>query len=304
MRGAILLLLGLCSAIPYQYLDAEFEADIPDLEEYHSDPIWDSYYDKDDYDERIPQRQAGLSSFARSIRNGISNAGSAIVNTIRKIPTPSQAIERLADRLFGSFPRAVQQFLQQHGDKPISNLVLHRSPLPNTMQKVIEAADGNLRQQLDKYGYDRLWHVWLSFTVDGKRFGIEKNSIVRVFEGNGPQSASLPISSPSSVTMSAMLSNAIKQKGEDRILKYDPVFANCQNFLRDILSVAGILPSNAEEFFYQDAPRLLQSSTKKHGNAVAGAGIAAVGYANRFIQHVTKGRKVLAMYQDSEYSDE
>jgi hypothetical protein len=293
MKGPLLLLLGLCAALPYQYYDQEYEVDTPDLEEF--DSTWDSYFD-----ERIPQRQEGLSSLGQRIRNGISTAGRAIVDTVKKIPTPSQAIESLADRLFGSFPRAVQQYLQQHGDKPISNLMLHRAPLPNTMQKVIEAADGNLRQQLDKYGYDKLWHVWLSFTVDGKRFSIEKNSIVRVFDGNGPQSATLSIPSPGSVTMRAMLSNAIKQKGEDRILKYDPVYANCQNFLRDILSVAGILPGNAEDFFYQDAPRLLGSGTKKHGNAVAGTGIAAVGYVNRFIQHVTKGRKVLAMYQDSD----
>jgi hypothetical protein len=259
------------------------------------EPYWNSK-EKEYYDERVPTHEAGWSDFTNRIRNGVANAGRAVVNTIRKIPTPGQMIERLADRFFGSYPRSVQTFLQQHGDKPMSHLAVFRAPVSKGFQFAVEAVDGDIRRQLDKHGYDKLWHVWLGFTVDGKQYGLDKSSVIRIFEGSKP-GASLPIASGGGITMNSLLSNAIKQKGENRILNYHPLNANCQHFLRDILSVAGLLPSNMEDFFYQDANRFLKSSTRTAGN-VASTGTTVTGWVNRAVQHVTNGRVV--MYQDPE----
>jgi hypothetical protein len=298
------LILPKYSETTDQLFEPETSVDWGTYAAEEADPYWDThseaYYwepqEEEYYDERIPQKQAGWADFTSRIRNGVSNAGRTVVDAFRRIPTPGQAIERIADRFFGSYPRSVQQFLQQHGDKPMSNLAVFRAPVSKGFQTAVEAVDGDIRRQLDKHGYDNFWHVWLAFTVDGKQYGLDKNSLIRIFEGSKP-GASLSIPSRPGITMNSLLSNAIKQKGENRILNYHPVNANCQHFLRDVLSVAGLLPSNVEEFFYQDANRFMKSSTLNAGRA-ASVGTRVAGWLNRAVQHVTNGRVV--MYQDEE----
>jgi hypothetical protein len=112
----------------------------------------------------------------------VTNAAPEVVETpVASIPSnttnPPDVVEELADKVFGPFPKSVQQFLDEHGDKPIANLTLHRAPIFVVLQVLIEGLDRNLRPKLETYGYDNFWHVWLSFNIDGRTYGMEKTYI-------------------------------------------------------------------------------------------------------------------------------
>jgi hypothetical protein len=205
------------------------------------------------------------------------------------------AINTLLDKLLGDAPLAVRRFLKTHGDKPISNLVIKRAPIKSALDKVLDViALGAWSKAKKKVGYDRLFHLFMTFSMGGKTYLIEKNQQVKISSGGGPSGAeTLPVSGKAGLTLNSLIGNAVKRYGPKRIWVYDPMSTNCQMFLSHILAAQGLLTAKSRKFIYQDVAQLakeLPEFTKRTAKGVTD--VAAV--VDKALQFFSGGRLALA----------
>lgn len=201
-------------------------------------------------------------------------------------------INKAIDAVIGSMPPAVRRWLRTHGDKPMTNLEVKRAPIAGPIDKALDLISlGAWSRAKKRVAYDNLFHLFLEFTVDGSRYIIEKNQLIKISKGarNAKDTESMPVADKEGLTMSEMLSKAVKRYGEDRILVYDAFGQNCQMFLNQLLAASGLLTSSLKSFIYQpieEVAKELPGYVKKAAKAITDVGATV----DRALQWLTGGR--------------
>ena len=89
-----------------------------------------------------------------------------------------------------------------------------------------------------------------------KQILVEKNQSINISDSlpaKTNQTKSLMIGTNAGLTINSLLENTLKSVGADQFFIYDPFGGkNCQNFIKDILTVNGIYNDRIGNFVFQD----------------------------------------------------
>jgi hypothetical protein len=143
----------------------------------------------------------------------------------------------------------------------IKRMVIVRSPVKPGIVKALNVLSlGALNSIQNKLGYDTLWHLAIKIDLaNGQSWRIEKNqniSIKKYTAFPDTQSVTVPVSKP--ITLKDMMNKLYKKQG-NKMYEYDAFKANCQMFVRDLLSSSGLFPASVSSFVSQNTPAIHKS---------------------------------------------
>jgi len=143
----------------------------------------------------------------------------------------------------------------------IKRIVIVRSPVKAGIVKALNVLSlGALNSIQNKLGYDTLWHLAIKLDLaNGQSWRIEKNQNISIKKYEAlpdTQSVTVPVSKP--ITLKNMMNKLYKKQG-DKMYEYDAFKANCQMFVRDLLSSVGLFPASVSSFVSQNTPAIHKS---------------------------------------------
>lgn len=143
----------------------------------------------------------------------------------------------------------------------IKRIVIVRSPVKPGIVKALNVLSlGALNSIQNKLGYDTLWHLAIKIDLaNGQSWRVEKNQNISIKKYEAlpdTQSVTVPVSKP--ITLKDMMNKLYKKQG-DKMYEYDAFKANCQMFVRDLLSSSGLFPASVSSFVSQNTPAIHKS---------------------------------------------
>lgn len=183
----------------------------------------------------------------------------------------TNVVDSLASRLLRSAPSTVVEFLSKHGNEVVETLRLERHPIGAVYHTIVNLVSrGKFAQRKKKLKYDQVYHLYL--VING-RWIVEKNSKVE-FKRFAPRErfeAQHLAASGVRRDLNTMMKNLEQKTEAPKIWRYNPVTANCQHFIQDLLRSNGWLTHYANEFIKQDTKELLKDTPALHNLTDAGA---------------------------------
>jgi len=169
-----------------------------------------------------------------------------------------------------NYPPDVRNFLAKNGDCVIKSISVYRKPIQSFINKTFNVLSlGTWDQALKKYGYDKLFHLYMRVDYiqpNGQVNAcvIEKNEVINIsnwtssLDGGEHIDITLP-SEP--ITINKLLENTKALMGDDKFFDYDGLGNNnCQNFVLSILTANNMtqINPNAKNFVYQDMSNVVK----------------------------------------------
>ena len=197
------------------------------------------------------------------VADKVKNIGATIaLNRVRHISSLANQVAELVMPDIHEFSRRSQQFLKQHGNKIIKTIQACREPLSYALQSIVSGLGGySLAEAKKEQDIDKFVHTFMRITIDdGTEFMYEKNerphfTIPPKGIGKNEESINVPITRQ--VSLADMCENAIRAVGKMKYFKYNPLTANCQEFLIDnIKSSWPETPPNIITWIDQNASQL------------------------------------------------
>ncbi len=175
---------------------------------------------------------------------------------IKKITTKAaEGFERRYD-----YPPYIRDFIQRFGGNRITRLIVCRRPIWRIIQTFLNLVSmGKLNANMKKQNYDYLFHLFIIVKFDNidQLYFIEKNQVVNIGKYKQDKSDQLvDINLQIPIQLTEFMSKPVQGYGQ-RIFEYNPVSANCQIFVLDMLNANGIDTKNVYEFVYQDVSKVL-----------------------------------------------
>ena len=152
-------------------------------------------------------------------------------------------------------------------DKRIVKLEVVRTPLGYLAQTFSDIATlGQFSQTAKKLGYDRVYHLYIQFTLeDGTQVLYEKNETVvfrKASPPRGDKTSAMVVQVPADMTVGQFVSTAQQKMSSEDYWHYNVKKGlNCQKFVRDNLQANGLLTPELEKFIMQDAQALISGAS-------------------------------------------
>ena len=191
------------------------------------------------------------------------------------------------DWLLGYESTRFKQYLKAHGDDAIESLEVGRVPISkmvNLLMNVISA--GKFNEIKNQTGTDDFFHLYL---IINRTHIIEKNETVNVkayTKSANELTYNIPITKH--ITINQLISTASQGDEKNFFSEYDPLSANCQQWVTKVLRKNGLL-GNASSFINQNMEALIQGLpnwTKIKSKEITDV----ASYVNRILQLVSGGR--------------
>jgi hypothetical protein len=171
-------------------------------------------------------------------------------------------------------PDYVQAFIDQHRNWSVVKIQVGRTALEKALTKAINVAmAGQLRKRLDKLHIDDLFHTFLIITIKlankTTEFILEKNERIYLFpkaqepEAKKIELMNVPMAYP--ILLGTFFLNGEKAGGKEHYV-YHPINANCQWFVRNMLSGNGLLTRELDKFIMQPIKNLIPKWMQKVGS--------------------------------------
>lgn len=196
----------------------------------------------DDYDEMF-----GSGIFS-SIKSGISK----VIKRVKDVVTTG--IRR-------DYPPSVRKFLLEQGNSKITSMMVRRDPIGAPLNTVLNLISlGKWNELRTKYGYDKLFHLGLEFTIASSKYVIEKNEVINIAPAKATtkDTQTYPIQLNGTTTLNTLLPKAQKSMG-DKYFTYSAFENNCQDFILAILRSNGLGDSGSTAFIKQDLQKVTGS---------------------------------------------
>jgi hypothetical protein len=196
----------------------------------------------DDYDEMF-----GSGIFS-SIKSGISK----VIKRVKDVVTTG--IRR-------DYPPSVRKFLLEQGNSKITSMMVRRDPIGAPLNTVLNLISlGKWNELRTKYGYDKLFHLGLEFTIASSKYVIEKNEVINIAPAKATtkDTQTYPIKLNGTTTLNTLLPKAQKAMG-DKYFTYSAFENNCQDFILAILRSNGLGDSGSTAFIKQDLQKVTGS---------------------------------------------
>lgn len=177
--------------------------------------------------------------------------------------------KKTAGRIIGAkldFSNKIKTILNKYGNQKIRSIYIGRRPINDMVEKAFDVISlGKWSKLKDQFNFDKLFHLFLIIQLDDDTvISLEKNSIVTMTENDMRCSMKdtecVKIDYPTdSITLDDFIRKPLERIGKDKFFVYDPFQANCQIFLRDVLTTFGLYSKKIDEFVYQDLTEIISS---------------------------------------------
>lgn len=161
----------------------------------------------------------------------------------------------------------VKKLFERLGDEPIDNIMVSRKPIQSKVAWFLNLVSrGEFQANIKKAGYDNLFHLWLRIQfISGAAMRLERNQVINAFMLDEAPEDSIQVTIPLGprITLNQLWSKAVEYSG-DSIYIYDPIHANCQNFVADLLQANDLLSDEVAKFTMQNAGACIRSSGLLH----------------------------------------
>jgi hypothetical protein len=196
----------------------------------------------DDYDEMF-----GSGIFS-SIKSGIGK----VIKRVKDVVTTG---------IRSDYPPSVRKFLLEQGNSKITSMMVRRDPIGAPLNTVLNLISlGKWNELRTKYGYDKLFHLGLEFTIASSKYVIEKNEVINIAPAKATtkDTQTYPIKLNGTTTLNTLLPKAQKAMG-DKYFTYSAFENNCQDFILAILRSNGLGDSGSTAFIKQDLQKVTGS---------------------------------------------
>ena len=183
-------------------------------------------------------------------------------------------------------PLLIKKFMIEHGDELIKKVTICRSPLNKIFTMI-----GNLltrndwKTQMDKLGYDDVFHLYMLVEIDSGTYRIEKNSRVEISKKINRGKDNIDFFNVPEMTLLGLFEKTEDRIGADAMWRYDPFSTNCQHFVLSLLDTLQLTTEEAVRFVMQQASELVQNDMLK-GIAKGTTDLHAIGL------HTIQGGKI------------
>lgn len=180
-------------------------------------------------------------------------------------------------KINGPSPK-LSEFFDKHKDQKIVSMKACRIPVNSVITSLLNAISlGHLSRKQKELGYDKLFHLYLIFTLDdGSEWLTEKNEIVQVKPAssiNIKNGECKTIGSiPKNLTFRDFLNDAFiyyknhyEKKTGINFWEYHPTLSNCQRYVISLINGSKLGSPEIEKFVLQDASTLLPKYVEKLG---------------------------------------
>lgn len=163
-----------------------------------------------------------------------------------------------------TMPLLIKNFMVKHGDELIKKVTICRSPLSKIFSMI-----GNLltrndwKTQMDKLGYDNVYHLYMLVELDSGTYRIEKNSRVEISKKINRGKDNIDFFNVPEMTLLELFEETEERIGAEKMYRYDPFSTNCQHFVLSLLDTLQLTTEEAEKFIKQQASDLVQSDMLK-----------------------------------------
>jgi hypothetical protein len=160
-----------------------------------------------------------------------------------------------------SYSYEAQRTLQLHSNQPVTELVIHRKPIPslvNTALNIITSGKWN-RERKKNNQLNTLYHLVLECGLaDGTKVYCQKNERIEINTCYIPSLQTefchvpLPVKAPPPFTLNDMLKKANVRMGDSKYFLFSPMDNNCQVYIKNILQAADLYTDTVEQFVFQN----------------------------------------------------
>jgi len=164
-------------------------------------------------------------------------------------------VEKLATSLFGNATTRMKNFLRDHGDEPITSIVIGRVPISKAIASAMSlVTSGAFDRQKSKKGYDDFFHL---FIIINDKYRLEKNQNVNVMTDYKPveneERFNVSLGGLSGKSINDFVNNGVEKMGEtDYWGNYDALQKNCQNWVMQNLKANDVFTQAVQDFAFQD----------------------------------------------------
>ena len=156
------------------------------------------------------------------------------------------------------YPPQVRKFIEQHGNEKIVSFRVGKKPIKELLSKLGNfVTSGKLKEEVNKYGFDALFHLWLEFGLQsGRTFRTEKDEIIKIGPAKSEPNAEFMDVRTQPISVSQFFEVPLKHLGKT-LLRYTADKYNCQHYVVTLLKYANALTPSAEKFIDQNVSQIL-----------------------------------------------
>lgn len=189
-------------------------------------------------------KRKGGKGFFDSLKYITKNTFTRPIEYIKEIVNPADKLNNISTRT-----------LNEYGNIPIKIVSVYRRPLHFFLTTALNLLlRFSYQEILDKYGYDKLFHLYLIVKLEnGKNIIMEKNSVINIAPiDNIANDEHFDINVENrNITMNLMIKNTYEMMGNNMYL-YNAFNNNCQVFVANLLQSVDLLHGNAKELILQN----------------------------------------------------
>ena len=159
-----------------------------------------------------------------------------------------------------NYSNKIQNLLKNIGDNIINEIYIYRKPIQKMIKIFLNMVSLNqIENNLKKYNYDDIFHLFLIVKCNNQYILIEKNEILNFgiidikIINNFDNVEYMKINNyNNNITLNNLLNNTLKKIGSYNFFNYDSRNLNCQRFIIDILNSNNLLTIEYKKFIYQN----------------------------------------------------
>jgi hypothetical protein len=150
--------------------------------------------------------------------------------------------------------------LNEYGNALVTDIKVCREVISSSTETMLNLLSlGKWNEAKRKYGYDKFFHLFMTFNVNGKRLMLEKNQIMNLSSYPRACEDSMDVSPGGTFTLNQMMERGRKYMGDDKFFPYSALQNNCQNFIMGILRGNNLSNQQIDTFVHQDISNLVSS---------------------------------------------
>ena len=183
--------------------------------------------------------------------------GDGIFDWIKK---GTSAIGRFISGTRQGFSPSVREFIAQNGNKRIEDLVVARKPIFAVIEKAANLLSmGQWEKNKKDFAYDKMFHLYLFFVLEGQTYKIEKNEVIMISRGDiTADTETMQVPRPTMLFFNDFLNNAQNIVTPTEFFQYHAFSTNCQHFIKTLLQGNRLLTPQLNNFIMQDANAIIK----------------------------------------------
>ena len=156
------------------------------------------------------------------------------------------------------YPPQVRKFIEERGNEMIVSFRVGKKPINELLSKLGNfVTSGKLKEEVNKYGFDKLFHLWLEFGLEsGRTFRTEKDEVIKIGPAKPEPDAEFMDVRTHPISVSQFFEVPLKHLGKT-LLRYTADKYNCQHYVVTLLQYADALTPSAEKFIDQKVTDIL-----------------------------------------------